>query len=181
MDRAKANFCKRILWWAAAVPLLWTLAHTTRADQHQLSMDLMIEDQLRTDFRQHKFQAIPLETIANGDLHQRFNAFGLDNAGLERAAADLGQRRMHPAQQLLNQHWLYVSSHEFKWTPGSDIVTVYLKAKARDYWSKMMATRQQKQRAQDSHRRADKTGNRMDYDMGLDATSVEFLITYRFH
>ncbi len=159
---------------AAALLIMCSLASTGHTSEEKIEQ--LYFDQFRTNYLQPKTEFLPLgvqDEILSAPLS---SAFGLDNAGLDRAAEDLANNRMPSSHRFMNRHWLYMETHQVRWQRGSTIITAYLKSKARAYWDSMMHAREQKRAAAG----LPKPRGQMIYDMDMTSDSLEFFVTYEF-
>lgn len=172
---------QRSIWLGGLVLIVCSQALPSWADIEEPELEDVIEDHFQPNYRPHKLDYVPLSVAMGESNSNHFDAFGLDNAALERAAADLSENRMMSSHRVMNHHWLYIESQKLKWENGSNIITAFCKAKARQYWDSYLSARQQRQReANPAANRADYSSNVI-YDMDLSEDSIEFLFTYQFH
>ncbi|BFM05425.1 hypothetical protein [Halioxenophilus aromaticivorans] len=158
----------------AALLLLCGIAMGCNASEEKIEQ--MYFDQFRPNYLAPEMELQSLRVGNERYSTRHYNAFGLDNRALERAAAELSRTSMATTEREMNRYWLYVETHQVRWERGSSIITAYLKSKARAAWDNMMAAREAKRRAAGLPERR----GSVDYDMDLTSDSLELFFIYQF-
>lgn len=177
--KARANTKTYTLLWAMAW-LLCLTASGARAENAALVTDEAFVEPFQPDYLQPSLYHLPLGVVMGQDNRNHFNAYGMDNAALDRAASHLSDNRMLSSHRIMNHHWLYIESNNLKWRRGSKIVSDYLKSKARVYWDNLQTERRAK-RARERGYTNGPSHHHFNYDMDLSTDSVEFNVSYEFY
>jgi len=152
----------------AAFLLLCGLALGIQAET--FSDPMLPEPALHADLA---FLQLALVVGKNSATH--FDAFGMDNAALERSAANLKNPVMSSTQRVMNYQWLSIESNELHWQRGSSIVTAFLKSKARSYFEAYRAEQSRK-----TTRDGSVAPSNVFYDMDMSSDSLEFSVIVSF-